>query len=179
MKKIKFDYEEDVKYEKQVNKVRAIVINEQGRCLLVKYAGLYMLPGGRIDKGETELEALKREIEEESGIEINVNEVEPYLEIETYNKNYYTRAEKREINRITNTKFYIAYTNQEINDDNKKLTESEKEENQTIEFVNLSIIQYLIETNKTNNKKKSNFDREILTALKEFQKFKEKQDLYR
>lgn len=173
MKKIKFDYEENIDYEKQVNKVRAIVINKQGRCLLVKYAGLYMLPGGKIDGGETELEALRRELEEESGIKINMNESEPYLEIETYDKNYYDRKEEKNINRITNTKFYIVYTDQEINDNNKKLTESEKEENQTIEFINLSRIPYLVETNKTDNRKKANFDREILTALKEFQKFKE------
>ena len=89
MKKIVYDYEEDITYEKSVNKVRAVVINKEGKCLIVKYAGLYMLPGGGID-------------------------------VETYDKNYYDRKEKRDINRITNTKFYIVYTNEDINDNNKK-----------------------------------------------------------
>ena len=126
MKKIEFDYEENVEYKTRVNKVRAILINKQGNILLVKYAGLYMLPGGRIDEGETELQALKREIREETGIEISIDNIEPYLEIEAYNKNFYTRVENREINRITNTKFYIVNTDQEISDENRNLTEYEK-----------------------------------------------------
>lgn len=175
MNKIVYDYEKDVVYEKQINKVRAIVINKTGRCLVVNYAGLYMLPGGKIDEGETEIEALKREIQEESGIEIEIDDEEPYLELETYDKNYYDRKEKREINRITNTKFYIVYTNQNINEKNKKLTESEKEKGHTVEFLNLSIIPYLVETNESNNSKRKNFDREILVALKEFKDMKEKE----
>lgn len=176
MKKIQFGYDKNIEYDKKVNKVRAVVINKQGRCLITKYAGLYMLPGGKIDEGETELEALKREVEEESGIIINTSEAQPYLEIETYDKNYYDRKEKRDINRITNTKFYIAYTDQEINHDNKKLTESEIEQKQTIQFENLSRIAYMVETNQTDNKKRTNFDREILIALKEFQIFKQNQN---
>lgn len=173
MENIQFDFDKDVKYEKVVSKVRAIVINKQGRALLVKYAGLYMLPGGKIDEGENELQALKREILEESGIEINEDEAKEFLQITSYDKNYYDRKEKKDINRITNTKFYVVYTDQKIDDENKNLTESEKEKKQTIEFINLSIIPYLVETNKTDNRKKDNFDREILTVLKEFQKFKE------
>ncbi len=178
MKKIVYDYEEDITYEKSVNKVRAVVINKEGKCLIVKYAGLYMLPGGGIDESETEIETLKREIKEEAGIEINIEDIEPYLEVETYDKNYYDRKEKRDINRITNTKFYIVYTNEDINDNNKKLTESEKEQKQTIEFMNLSVIPYLVETNKTDNKKRFNFDREILIALEEFKKVKENEKEY-
>lgn len=177
MKKIKFDYDKNISYETQVNKVRAVIINDKGKCLLVRYAGLYMLPGGRVDEGETELEALKREILEESGIEINVDNLEPYLEIEEYNKNYYTRKQNREINRITNTKFYLVYTDQDVNNDKKRLTESEKIKGHSVEFQNLSIIKYLVETSKTDNNKKSRFDREILTALKEFQIFKEEQKM--
>ena len=173
MKKIVYNYEEDITYEKNVNKVRAVVINKLGRCLIVKYAGLYMLPGGKIDEGETDIDALKREIQEESGIEINIEDIEPYLELVTYDKNYYDRKEKRDINRMTNTKFYIIYTNEEINDNNKQLTESEKEQKQEIEFMNLPIIPYLVKTNKSDNKKRFNFDREILIALEEFKKVKE------
>ena len=74
---------------------------------------------------------------------------------------------------MTNTKFYIIYTNEEINDNNKQLTESEKEQKQEIEFMNLPIIPYLVKTNKSDNKKRFNFDREILIALEEFKKVKE------
>lgn len=75
MRKIDFnDNELNVnQIDKIVRKVRAFVINSQSnKVLLVNYAGLYMLPGGSIENEETKLEALKREILEESGIEIDV-----------------------------------------------------------------------------------------------------------
>ena len=65
MKKIQYGKDEKTVYNNEVNKVRAIVLNKNGRALIVKYAGLYMLPGGRVDNGEQPLEALKREILEE------------------------------------------------------------------------------------------------------------------
>ena len=65
MKKIQYGKDEKTVYNNEVNKVRAIVLNKNGRALIVKYAGLYMLPGGRVDNGEQPLEAFKREILEE------------------------------------------------------------------------------------------------------------------
>ena len=34
MKKIVYDYEEDITYEKSVNKVRAVVINKEGKIII-------------------------------------------------------------------------------------------------------------------------------------------------
>ena len=65
MKQLMFDYKENIEYQKVKDKVRAVILNNDGRALLVKYAGLYMLPGGKIDENETEKEALRREILEE------------------------------------------------------------------------------------------------------------------
>lgn len=168
MKKIQYGKDEKTVYNNEVNKVRAIVLNQNGRALIVKYAGLYMLPGGRVDNGEQPLEALKREILEESGIEININEVKEFLQIDSYNEKYYSRKYKELISRVTHTKIYFAETDQDINEQKKKLTPSEIEKNHRISFENLSIIPYLVQTNQSDNIKKIEFDREILTALKEF-----------
>lgn len=50
---------------------------EGGRLLLVKrsrppYAGMWSLPGGKLDRGETLESALKREMKEETGLRIQV-----------------------------------------------------------------------------------------------------------
>ena len=55
--------------------VGAVIKDDQGRLLLIKRghapgAGLWSLPGGRIEPGETDTEALVREIREETGLAV-------------------------------------------------------------------------------------------------------------
>ena len=57
--------------------VGAVVTDEQGRVLLIKRghepgAGLWSIPGGRIEPGETDAEALVREMFEETGLVVEV-----------------------------------------------------------------------------------------------------------
>jgi mutator protein MutT len=50
--------------------VRALILNEEGEVLLQQRAdtGRWGLPGGAVELGETALEALKREVLEETGL---------------------------------------------------------------------------------------------------------------
>ncbi|HTX26578.1 MAG TPA: NUDIX domain-containing protein [Streptosporangiaceae bacterium] len=55
--------------------VGAVITDEQGRLLLIKRghepgAGLWSLPGGRVEPGETDAEALAREMREETGLAV-------------------------------------------------------------------------------------------------------------
>lgn len=57
--------------------VGAIVADDQGRLLMIKRghepgAGLWSIPGGRIEPGETDAEALVREMIEETGLTVEV-----------------------------------------------------------------------------------------------------------
>ena len=159
--------------DRNVRKVRAIVINKEGKALVTKCAGKYMFPGGKIDGNETEVQALKREILEESGIEIDTDSIQPFLQIDTYSRNYYDRHTNRDINKHTQTTFFEIHTNEQINEGKQSLTESEKSAKLKTEFKNLSIIQYLVETNNIQSKNKEVFDREILTAIREFSRHKQ------
>jgi len=63
-----------------------ILLDAQGRYLLGQrpegkpYAGYWEVPGGKIEKGETIFEALKRELQEELGIDIQSSEELTVLE---------------------------------------------------------------------------------------------------
>ncbi len=63
-----------------------ILLDAEGRYLLGQrpegkpYAGYWEIPGGKIEKGETVFEALKRELQEELGIEIQSSEELTVLE---------------------------------------------------------------------------------------------------
>ncbi len=57
--------------------VGAVVTDGQGRLLMIKRghepgAGLWSIPGGRIEPGETDAEALVREMREETGLVVEV-----------------------------------------------------------------------------------------------------------
>ena len=57
--------------------VGAVVTDGQGRLLMIKRghepgAGLWSIPGGRIEPGETDAEALVREMLEETGLTVQV-----------------------------------------------------------------------------------------------------------
>lgn len=178
MKKIEIGYVDNLEYYKVQDKVRAIILDKEGKALVTKYAGLYMLPGGKIEEGETEKQALRREILEETGIDIEIDteidNKEPFLEITTYNQNYYDRKAGKEINRKRKTTFYSLKTNQSINRDKRSLTESEKEQGYECKFVNLSIIEYLVRNNKFQSFRRDVFDKEILIALREYANYKKK-----
>ncbi|WP_042199303.1 NUDIX hydrolase [Paenibacillus camerounensis] len=56
--------------------VSGIVENEEGHILLVKtYHGGWVCPGGQVETGENLMDALIREIKEESGIDVTVSQL--------------------------------------------------------------------------------------------------------
>lgn len=67
------------RYKKEhiVTSVVAVILDDDDRVLLTRrsiepFKGLWVMPGGKIDLGEPILDALKREVREEVGIEVEV-----------------------------------------------------------------------------------------------------------
>jgi 8-oxo-dGTP diphosphatase len=68
------------KKEHIVTSVVAVIVDEEGRVLLTRrsiapFRNLWVMPGGKIDLGEPMLDALKREVREEVGIEVDVDDL--------------------------------------------------------------------------------------------------------
>ncbi|TQN41566.1 ADP-ribose pyrophosphatase YjhB (NUDIX family) [Blastococcus colisei] len=60
--------------------VGAVVLDADGRLLLIRrghdpHAGLWSLPGGRVEEGETLAQAVRREVLEETGLRVAVGDV--------------------------------------------------------------------------------------------------------
>ena len=55
-------------------KVRAILIDDNNQILIAKYSNVILLPGGKVDEGETLSEAITRELSEELGKEYDIEE---------------------------------------------------------------------------------------------------------
>src|SRR5664279_1503911 len=68
-----------IKYRKEhiVTSVVAVIVDDDGQVLLTRrnirpFHGLWVMPGGKIDLGESILKALHREVMEEVGLEVEV-----------------------------------------------------------------------------------------------------------
>jgi len=60
--------------------VGAVVLDDAGRLLLVRrghdpHAGLWSLPGGRVEDGESDEQAVRREVLEETGLRVSAGAV--------------------------------------------------------------------------------------------------------
>lgn len=67
------------RYKKEhiVTSVVAVIVDDDGRVLLTRrsippFQDLWVMPGGKIELGEPIMEALKREVHEEVGLEIEI-----------------------------------------------------------------------------------------------------------
>jgi ADP-ribose pyrophosphatase YjhB (NUDIX family) len=79
----------DEKPADRVECAGAVVRDDDGRLLLIRRgnepsAGLWSLPGGRIEPGETAAEAAAREVREETGLDVSVGALLATVEIGHY-----------------------------------------------------------------------------------------------
>jgi hypothetical protein len=155
-----------------ITKARAILINDQGKMYLSQFAGMYLFPGGRIEDNENIEECLTREIREETGIELSLSDIKPFLLIRQFIKNYPKRGTNNDfINRLNETYYYLIYTNKNVKPDKMNLMENEIENNFNTIQIELNEIDYLLEQNKVDNIKNKYFAREVKTIADELKKY--------
>ena len=93
--------EENLKYsqiDKISIKVRALLVLKN-QILISNYGGITMLPGGKVDEGESYKQGLIRELYEETGACYSENELNELFLLEYYQHNYPTR-ENTSLNRF-------------------------------------------------------------------------------
>ena len=145
------------------NKVRGVIINEYN-ITLIEYGNILMFPGGKVESGENEIGALKRELSEELGIEIEDDEVIPYLEYNNYLYNYPSR-EGEVINKLVNTKYFVIDTDKKVDLSNISLSDKEKFSDFNIKNINIFDIDTVLLKYKSNNPRWIFFRKELYDVL--------------
>ena len=150
------------------SKVRAVIL-EGSQLLVANYGGVYLLPGGSIDKGESKEEAIVRELREETGIKYSLKELEEFFTLKHYQRQYPLRHDTTK-NRLSITHFYLA-NYKGINQYNLNRTAKEVRDGFDLRLVNINDIDSLIqEVPGNHNPRKPFFDRELEEVQKELKK---------
>ena len=146
------------------NKARALLVRDNS-FLICNYAGVYMLPGGSVDNGESYDVAILRELREEIGIEYKIQELERLILIKYYQKNYPNRDGGTK-DRIMQTLYYFGpYRGIDLSKSHR--TEKEKKDKFEFSLVSFDDLNHILDTD-TGNPRKPYFDRELSKAVNEY-----------
>lgn len=126
-----------------ITRVKALIITSDNKILLGHSFCEYQFPGGHVENDEALLPALKRELEEETGLIFDTDNLAPFAVLKKYFKDY--PSEK------VNTKLLIYYY--VIKDDrvpilkNTDYTLEELDGNFSLRYVPLDIVKCVINDN--------------------------------
>ncbi len=149
-----------------VIRTKALLINGDS-IFIGNENSVFQFPGGHLEENESFEECLKREIEEESGIKIDLNDIKgPFMKVIYMNRNWPEEG----TNRKNEIYYYVVKTNKEPDLSKTNLTEGEKENNFKIEKFPLDKVVQIIKDNIPNNEKNKIISRDMIIAIEEYQK---------
>ena len=132
-------------------KSRAIIYDEStNKILLANYAGMYLLPGGKIDEGEDPLDAVSREVKEEAGLIFEKDDFRLFSILLYGKRNYESKGGQKITKALNDLVFVIPYSKLTDKIDTK-LSKNEKKDDFSLSWVNLDCVIKLIEENDSTN----------------------------
>ncbi len=159
-----YDYLKDEDITETVIRMKALIINNKN-IILGNENNIYQFPGGHLEDNETFEECLKREVLEETGIEIDNNEIKrPFMKVTYLNKDWPEIGK----NRKAEIYYYLIETVKIPDMSKVNYTEHEKQGNFKIESIPLSESIKIIEVNIPKNEKNKVIAPDMIMAISEY-----------
>lgn len=149
-----------------VDKARIILRNDDGDFVLSHFERVYFLPGGKLEDDETPVEAVKREVREETNINILLDDIEPFVLVKHYLRDYES-GNGEIVNRLVNTYYFTGFTSK---DDIEyfNLTIPEKRDDLRAFFIDMEEARELLKEYNKENPKATYLALETIRVLDEY-----------
>jgi len=144
-----------------------VLLIKNNNIILGKERGIYQFPGGHLEENETFVECIKREILEETGIELEDDEIgEPFYKIVSLNKDYPSIGD----NSRYEIYYYVLETEKEIDLSKTNYTKNELDGNFKLEEISLDEVIKKLEDNIPNNEKNKVITPDMIMVIEEYKK---------
>lgn len=152
----------DEEVTRRVIRVKALLINSKNELLLGYSHDTYQFIGGHIEEGEDMIEGLKREVEEESGIVLKDEKINPFFLRKKYLRNYPNESDVS----CYEYYYYTINTDRLPNLGNVNYTEAEKVGKFELRYIPLDQLEEEFEENKKVSERTAIVQEENLEAIK-------------
>ena len=149
-----------------VTRVKALIINSKNELLLGYANGIYQFIGGHIEKNESLIDGLLREIEEESGIVLSSIQLSPFFKRIKYVKDYPKEGE----NSCYEYYYYLMRTDKRPDLKLVNYTDDEKRGGFQLIYVPFDQVEEIFENNKNVSERAKNIAIENLETIKMYKK---------
>lgn len=168
MKEIIYNYDNLINDDitETVIRTKALIIN--GKNIYIGNANdVFQFPGGHLEDNESFSDCLKREIMEETGIEIEDNDIDKaFMKVTYMNKDWPEKGK----NRKAEIYYYVVKTNKYPDLTKTNYTENEKKHNFKVDIILLKDAIKIIENNINKNEMNKVISPDMIEAIKEYLK---------
>ena len=144
-----------------VKRVKILLINSKKEILLVYSHNDYQFPGGHIEDEETYIDAVIREVKEETGIALSNITISPFALKQGYYKDWPNEGKNRKIEIY----YYEIFTDETPNLNKMKLTDNEKSGDFKLEYIPLKNIKKVLKDNAKKFGDKYGIAKEMIELL--------------
>ena len=152
--------EEDI--TEVVKRVKVLLINSNDEILLGYEHNDYQFPGGHVEDDESLIDTVKREIKEEVGIDLNIDNIEPFAVSIGYWKDWPLKG----MNRKTEIYYFEIKSDIKPDLDNTNYTNHEKEGKFELRYIPLDNVENVLEENAKEYGDQFGIAREMLDLFK-------------